>query len=88
MFNDNNISGLVYATVFGSAFATASAKLFDLQAKFVSEVSMLDQIYTLTSKLDLSREQKMKICKVGNYVHNLSPHLRRRILSLYPILVS
>ena len=61
-------AGLVYATVFGSAFSTASGKLYDLQAKFVNEVSMLDQIYTLTAKLDLTKEQKIKICKVWSRV--------------------
>ena len=54
----------MYATVFGSAFSTATEKLSNLQNKFVAEVSMLDQIYTLTMKLDLTIEQKKAICKV------------------------
>lgn len=58
------VSGLVYATVFGSAFSAASGKLYELQAKFAREISMLDQIYTLTMKLNLTRDQKITICKV------------------------
>jgi len=50
--------------VFGAAFAAASGKLSELQTKFVNEVSMIDQIFTLTMKLDIPTDTKMSICKV------------------------
>ncbi|KAF6033808.1 hypothetical protein EB796_007885 [Bugula neritina] len=56
-------AGLVYATVFGAAFSAASGKLSELQTKFVNEVSMIDQIFTLTLKLDIPTDTKMSICK-------------------------
>jgi len=51
--------------VFGAAFTTASDKLSGIQQKIMDELSMLDQIFTLTRKLDLPAKAKMTIAKVS-----------------------
>ena len=47
-------AGLVYATSFGFAFQQALSKQIEVMTRVAHEIGLLDQIATLTSKLDMA----------------------------------